>query len=271
MDKPTALDELLYLMSRLREPVYGCPWDLAQSYKTIAPSTLEEAYEVVDAIENGDLNQLKDELGDLLFQVIFYCQLAKEESVFDFDDVASAITQKLLRRHPHVFPDGSLTSRRENVEGVDTDEAIKQNWEKIKQTEREQKGHKSLLDDVPHVFPAMTRAYKLQKRAASAHFDWTDVDGVFDKLNEEVEELKEAAQQAQDQARIEEELGDLFFTLVNLSRHYKVEPESALRRANAKFERRFRGVELLATQQGLALEKQSPDTLESWWEQVKQQ
>ena len=265
--------DLKTLMARLREPVYGCPWDQAQSYQTIAPSTLEEAYEVVDAIEQGSAQQLKEELGDLLFQVIFYSQLGVEEGEFDFDGIVSDLVAKLIRRHPHVFPDGTLASRINpaTLGSEDREAMIKASWETIKKEEREQKGQMGLLDDVPAAFPALPRAAKLQKRTSRIGFDWPNTAGVYDKLNEEIAELK-AAEQNKDADNIEEELGDLLFTVVNLSRHLKVDPESALRRANQKFEARFKVIEQIAAANKTALDghKKIPaDELEKWWSEAK--
>ncbi len=276
-DKSFSLTDLTFLMSRLREPEYGCPWDLAQSYKTIASSTIEEVYEVIDAIEQEDPHQLKEELGDLLFQIIFYSQLGKEDGVFDFNDIVSAITTKLLRRHPHVFPEGTLESKIDlrTINDDRQQEKIKASWERIKQEERQQKGHQAIMDDVPRALPATMRALKLQKRASSVGFDWENISGVYDKLFEEVDELKEAtllfqAGKIKEPAAIEEELGDLLFTVVNLARHLKVEPEMALRGANNKFEQRFRHIEAKAKEQGKAINQQSSETLEEWWERAKQ-
>ena len=266
------IPDLLYLMSRLREPVYGCPWDLAQSYKTIAPSTLEEAYEVVDAIEQGDISHLKEELGDLLFQVVFYSQLGSEDKAFNFDDVVSSITAKLLRRHPHVFPDGTLSSRidpeSDRCEPASTGK-VKSTWEDIKQGERSAKGHHSVLDDIPIAFPAAVRAVKLQKRASSVGFDWKDSQGVYDKLEEEIDELKEA-QALKSQSDIEDELGDVLFTVINLARHLKVDPEAALRKSNSKFEQRFRTMEQLADTEDVDFSSESSASLNQRWDRAKQ-
>lgn len=311
MKKPKtySLEDLLHLMTRLREPGYGCPWDLAQSYSTIVSSTLEEAYEVVDAIEQGNHQQLKEELGDLLFQIVFYSQLGHEENQFNFHDIVSSITEKLLRRHPHVFPEGTLESRislqqSENIaaDAKNQDAAqgkIKQAWEKTKESERQEKGFSSLMDDIPIALPSTSRAYKLQKRAASANFDWPSTAGVYSKIEEEIDELRTAIADLQALANekkcvnveraesvverradtnsvkdsmkenIEEELGDVFFTLINLARHLKVEPETALRKANGKFEARFRHIEALAQQQSLDISVQKPEVLEEWWQQAK--
>jgi len=293
-----SLEDLLSLMARLREPGYGCPWDLAQTYKTIASSTLEEAYEVVDAIEQDDPKQLKEELGDLLFQIIFYSHLAKEEEKFDFHDVVSSITEKLLRRHPHVFPDGTLESRIDlnSASQFNDDEqatiqaSIKRAWEKIKAEERQTKGHSSLLADIPLALPSTVRAVKLQKRAASVNFDWSNIQDVYDKVQEEITELQEASAELQNSNQlveelagnnnvkskntenaVEEELGDLLFTVINLSRHLKVDPETALRRANSKFESRFRYIETLANQQSTELAVLSEDVLEALWKRAKKE
>jgi len=267
--------DLKTLMARLREPVYGCPWDQVQSYQTIAPSTLEEAYEVVDAIEQGSPQQLKEELGDLLFQVIFYSQIGTEEGVFDFDGIVSDLVAKLVRRHPHVFPQGTLESRIDpaTLASDDREAMIKASWEMIKNEERQQKGQMGLLDDVPVAFPALPRAAKLQKRTSRIGFDWPSTAGVYSKLDEEINELK-AAEQNQDADNIEEELGDLLFTVVNLSRHLKVDPESALRRANQKFEARFKVIEQIASAKETPLdgsEKISADVLEQWWSEAKKE
>ncbi|ODS23441.1 nucleoside triphosphate pyrophosphohydrolase [Candidatus Endobugula sertula] len=264
-----SIADLLQLMSHLREPEYGCPWDLAQDYQSIAPSTLEEAYEVVDAIEQGDRQQLKEELGDLLFQVVFYSQLGSEEGAFNFADITSEITAKLLRRHPHVFPNGVLESRINHKKNEDTNqESVKASWENIKQTERIQKGHHSVLDDIPKVLPAVVRAAKLQKRASSIGFDWESSEGVYDKLAEELAELKEA-QLSNNRSAIEDELGDVLFTVVNLARHLKINPEMALRRANTKFEQRFRCMEKQAQAEHFVFAEEPKAALEVRWELAK--
>ena len=221
MSKNYSIADLRYLMARLRDPETGCPWDIKQTYATIASHTVEEVYEVVDAIDRNDLSDLSEELGDLLFQIIFYCQLAEEQGEFDFDTVINHITSKLVRRHPHVFPEGTLESSRE---GTSIDEQqIKRNWEAIKQQERQQKGNSGILDDVPLALPAQMRATKLQKRAASYGFDWPDINGVIDKVKEELDELHHEVN-AEDKARQEEELGDLMFACVNLARHLSIDP-----------------------------------------------
>lgn len=253
-------ERLLDIMRTLRDPEKGCPWDKKQTFETIVPHTLEEAYEVADAIENGNMAELEGELGDLLFQVVFYAQLGQEQELFDFESIARAMSDKLVRRHPHVFSDMSLES----------DEAIKQNWEKLKQQERQSKNQAnvSLLDDLPRSFPALSLAQKMQKRVGRHGFDWPDIDGVVAKLEEEVAELKEAIAK-QDQMHIEEELGDVLFSCVNLSRHLKVEPESALRKSCRKFELRFRALEKIITKQELTVDTASLEQLEAAWQQAK--
>ena len=227
------IDDLIGIMARLRDPARGCPWDRVQTFRSIAPYTIEEAYEVADAIEREDFADLADELGDLLFQVVFHAQIARESDAFDFDDVVDAIAGKMIRRHPHVFGDADETSVAE--------QSVK--WEEMKAAERSGSGQEgSLLDGVPVALPALTRAVKLQRRAARCGFDWPQVHGVFDKLSEELGELREAVR-ARDQATIDEELGDLLFTVANLARHLGTDPESAARAANRKFERRFRELE----------------------------
>lgn len=266
------VEDLLTLMARLREPHYGCPWDQVQTYQTIAPSTLEEAYEVVDAIEKEDYQQLKEELGDFLFQVIFYSQLGAEDGKFTFDEIVSNLVDKLIRRHPHVFPEGTLSSRISSEttpeERAASEANIKASWEAIKKKEREEKGHTSILDDVPINFPALTRAAKLQKRASSIGFDWKHIDGVYDKIQEEIAELKQA-QVAGNKCDIEDELGDVLFSVVNLSRHLKIDSETALRRASQKFEQRFRIVEDGAIAEGVDMSDLSEEQLDILWENAK--
>ncbi|NQD37069.1 nucleoside triphosphate pyrophosphohydrolase [Permianibacter sp. IMCC34836] len=260
-----ALSQLLQLMATLRDPDKGCPWDREQTFATIAPYTLEEAYEVADAIAREDFTELKGELGDLLFQVVFYCQMASEQGRFGFADVAQAMSDKLLRRHPHVFADGQYVSHAE----------LHRQWEQRKAEERASKQtgsgtEPSLLDDVPLALPALARSQKIQKRAASAGFDWPDADAVVSKLHEELDELA-AARAAGDADAMEDEFGDLLFTCVNLSRHLQLNSEAALRRATDKFSRRFRLVEQLARQQGEAVADLGPDRLEQLWQQAKLQ
>ncbi len=263
--KPYTLENLLYLMKRLRDPETGCPWDIKQSFQSITSSTIEEAYEVVDAIEHGDYGHLREELGDLLFQVIFYSQLADEQQGYNFNDVVDGLTAKLVRRHPHVFPDGSLESRRLPGEVLD-DAGIKASWENIKQQERESKGSRGVFDDVPVSLPPLTRAAKLQKRAAKLGFDWESSDQVLDKLEEELTELCEAVE-SKNMAHVASELGDLMFTCVNLSRHLHQDPEALMRSANRKFEARFSHVVSAMNQSDKA--SFTAQELERYWEDAK--
>jgi ATP diphosphatase len=265
-----SIDDLRYLMQRLRDPESGCPWDLKQTYKTIAPHTLEEVYEVIDTIERNDLSHLGEELGDLLFQVIFYSQLGAEEQIFDFDSVVNGIVEKLVRRHPHVFPLGTLQSVRDpNADGEAEEERIKQVWEQIKKQERAEKGERGTLDDIPMVMPALSRAFKLQKRAATTGFDWDNRVDVLNKVKEEVVEL-ETEIHGDNKTAMEEELGDLMFSCVNLARHLGIDPERAMRSANNKFQRRFQAMENLASKnKPSALTEMSVDEMELLWTQVK--
>lgn len=238
------IDRLRAIMVRLRDPVSGCEWDSVQTFATIAPYTIEEAYEVADAIERGDLNELKDELGDLLLQVIFHARMAEEAGAFDFDDVASAIADKMARRHPHIFGDAETGGHHL--------------WEQIKADERDAKGHTSALDGVAIGLPALLRAEKLQKRAARTGFDWPDPSGARTKIDEELAEVEAAT----DEADRVEEIGDLLFAVVNWARKLDVDPEAALRAASAKFERRFRMMEDAA---GVAFAGLSLDAKEALW------
>lgn len=266
------VQDLLNLMARLRDPQFGCPWDLKQSYASIVPHTLEEAYEVADAIEQGDLDHLKGELGDLLFQVVFYAQLAKEEGRFEFDDVIDGITRKLLRRHPHVFPTGELYAPAETPRL--TDEQVNLRWDEIKAEERAEKAgvpeQLSLLDDVPRALPALSRAAKLQKRAAQVGFDWPAALPVVDKVREELDEILEAMVD-NDAEGIAEEVGDLLFSVVNLARHLKVDPETALRSANSKFDRRFRFIEQALRHLQRPIEACSLEEMDALWGEAKRQ
>lgn len=262
-----SIEDMLYLMERLRDPVDGCPWDLKQNFETIVPFTLEEVYEVVDTIERGDYSHLKEELGDLLFQVVFYAQLGREQNLFDFSGVVSTLVAKLISRHPHVFPEGTLNSRRDPNSNIE-EAGIKQTWEALKQDERGSKGRHGVLDDIPQSLPAVVRAQKLQKRAARVGFDWPDIEGVLDKIIEEANELKQAIT-SKDSSHIEEEIGDLLFSCVNLGRHLGVECEGALRRTSNKFERRFRYIEERAEAEGKSVEKMSLAEMDLHWQQAK--
>lgn len=266
-DPAQALQQLLAIMAALRDPQSGCPWDLQQDFASIAPHTLEEVYEVIDAIEQGQQEQLKGELGDLLFQIVFYARLGEERGDFDFAAIASAIGDKLLARHPHVFPGGTLASAGSKP-AIDA-ERVAVDWERNKQQERERAGRgSSVLDDVPLALPALMRAAKLQKRAASVGFDWQEAAAVLDKLDEEREELRQALA-ADDAAAVAEEFGDLLFTMVNVGRHLGLNPESVLRAANRKFETRFRAVELLAAREGKLLQELDTEALEQYWQRAK--
>lgn len=260
------IDNLLGVMSALRHPDHGCPWDRKQTLASLVPYTIEEAYEVADAIADGDCTQIKQELGDLLFQVVFYAQIAQEQGEFDFAEVIAGLVEKLLRRHPHVFPDGSLDSAGMAV-SYDEQQLGKQ-WDERKRLERKAKNKGSILDDIPRALPALSRASKLQKRAASVGFDWPDITPILQKLDEEKIELEQAIAHgsAKDE---EEELGDLLFTCVNIARHLGIDPEVALREANHKFERRFNHIEASAKAQGSELENMSLEQLERKWLEAK--
>ena len=263
-----SLEDLLYLMSRLRDPKDGCPWDLEQDFSSIIPHTIEECYELEDAIASGDFKQIKEELGDVLFQVVFYAQLGKEQQQFDFDSIVSSLTEKLVRRHPHVFPAGTLASRVSEQQTAMSD--IKATWEAIKNNERQSKQLGGVLDDVPLTLPALSRAAKLQKRASAVGFDWDDIDGVLKHLKSEIEELLEARERGSS-AEITDEMGDILFCAVNIARHLQVEPEQALRGANRKFERRFRYIEAQLLAQGSCAESASLEHMDELWDEAKKQ
>ena len=252
-------------MARLRDPESGCPWDIEQTFETIAPYTIEEAYEVADAIGRGDMKDLKEELGDLLLQVVYHSQMAAEcehDGSFTFETVAAGITDKMIRRHPHVFGETS----------VENAEAQTKAWEDVKAEERRLKGKaepESLLDNIPLALPALTRAEKLQKRAARGGFDWGETSEVLAKIEEELGELKTEIDQGMPPDRIEDELGDLLFTVTNLARHLKVDPETALRSTNRKFERRFRDVEQALRRDGKIMTDTPLDDLDALWEAAK--
>ena len=258
----TEIDKLLNIMQTLRDPKKGCDWDKAQTFKTIVPHTLEEAYEVADAIERDNMVDLKDELGDLLFQVIFYTQMAKEQGLFDFNEVVEGLNNKLVRRHPHVFSEQKIL----------TDEELEQQWQAIKDREKAAKQSSSeqlLWHDIPKVLPALTRAKKVQKRAANLGFDWPDYHGALEKVSEEVIEVSEALAENPQSEHSAEEIGDLLFATVNVARHAKHDPEQILRNATDKFVDRFAQVEAVLKQQGKSLDSSSLEEMDEAWELVK--
>ena len=304
--KLSEMQRLLKIMAQLRDPQSGCPWDVKQTMESLTRYTIEEAYEVADAIANGDMHDIKDELGDLLFQVVFYAQIASESRAFSFDDVAKSISDKLVRRHPHVFANAlaseGVSDTNENVTVERTqlsDIALNAQWDAIKAQEKQLKKQRlkqdseatenSILDNVPKGMPALMYAQKLQKACAKVGFDWSDAAPVIDKVREEVEEIqqeldfKQRAQGAlktgvvplnsgvpDNQQAIEEEIGDALFAMVNLARHCKVDADTALRNASNKFANRFKGVERLAAEQGDKLDALTLDEMEALWQQVKQ-
>ena len=256
------IDDLLAIMARLRDPQGGCPWDLAQSFRTILPYTLEEAYEVAEAIENHDMDALRDELGDLLFQVVFHARMAEEQGSFAFADVVRAICSKMIRRHPHVFADADLSDQA----------SVRANWEREKALERALKGDDqdaSLLAGVAEALPALVRGQKLQRRAASVGFDWDTLDGVIDKVREELEECRQAIDEQADPAARVHEIGDLLFSCINLARHLGVDAEQALRGGNHRFERRFRAIEAGLREQGRTPGPGERAEMERLWEAAK--
>ncbi|CAA7617921.1 nucleoside triphosphate pyrophosphohydrolase [Magnetospirillum sp. UT-4] len=256
---PRPIDRLLDIMTTLRHPERGCPWDREQTFATIAPYTVEEAYEVADAIDHNDMAALKDELGDLLFQVVFYAQMARETGVFDFDAIAEAIADKMVRRHPHVFGE----------DGIRDAEAQTAAWEATKAGERAAKGADSVLDGIARTLPPLTRALKLQKRAARVGFDWAEPAQVIDKINEELAELQAEIGADAGIERLEDEMGDLLFACVNLSRKLNIDPERALKRTNGKFDRRFRHVEAGLRAAGTTPDQASLEAMEALWVAAK--
>jgi len=261
---PKAIDRLLAIMARLRDPVKGCPWDREQDFRSIAPYTIEEAYEVAEAIERNDREALRDELGDLLLQVVYHARMAEEGGDFDFEDVACGIADKMVRRHPHVF----------GVEEVASAAAQTKAWEAHKAAERAARAaargeRPSVLDGVTAALPGLTRAIKLQRRAARVGFDWPAPRQVLDKIEEEIGELRRELDAGAPPERVEDELGDLLFALANLARHLEVDPEAALRRCNAKFERRFRKVEAHFAAEGRDLEGVTLEAMEDAWQAAK--
>ena len=267
------IETLLEIMKALRDKESGCPWDIKQNFKSIVPYTIEEAYEVADAIEREDHDELCEELGDLLLQVVFHSQMASEAELFDFGNVVEGITRKLIRRHPHVFGSENATESSE----------VKHIWESIKQQEREEKKLRrleqgieeevsGLLDEVPSNHPALTVALKIQKKAAQVGFDWTDAVGVLEKVHEEISELEEVSKFESDSSnhsKIEEEIGDVLFSLVNLARHLGVNPEIALRRTNSKFTKRFKEIESVARKDGINLDEMELVQMEEAWDNAK--
>lgn len=259
------IGDLLDVMAQLRNPEGGCEWDLKQNFKTIAPYTIEEAYEVADAIEREDTDSIREELGDLLLQVVFHSQIAQDLGLFTFSDVAKTITDKMIHRHPHVF--GDLV--------FDNEDQQKAHWEQLKQEEREKKTKSqvpgSAIDDVAIALPSLTRAEKIQKRASRVGFDWTSLEPVIDKIDEELAELRSAIDSNAGQSAIEDELGDLLFAATNVARHLKIDPEQALKKSTSKFEQRFRYVEEAARADGHELDKLSENSLNQYWNLAKRQ
>jgi len=260
LTSPYGFEDLLEIMKRLRTPISGCPWDLEQRFDTIAPYTIEEAYEVADAIQRHDMADLSDELGDLLLQVVFHAQIAADEGHFTIADVTEAISAKMIRRHPHVFAQEEQRSSDQQTEA----------WEEIKAEERAKKATSDLsaLTGVALALPALMRAEKLQKRAARTGFDWTNPEDILEKIEEELSEVREAMLE-QDTEHVEEEIGDLLFVVANLARRNKVDPEIALRKANAKFERRFRAMEAMAPQHEAGFARLTLEAQEALWQAVK--
>ncbi|SET62667.1 nucleoside triphosphate pyrophosphohydrolase [Thalassotalea agarivorans] len=260
LNAPASIEKLTWIMSKLRDPVNGCPWDIKQSFDTIVPHTIEEAYEVAEAIAEKDFEELEKELGDLLFQVIFYAQLGKEDERFDFDSIVATVCEKLIRRHPHVFAN----------EQLQTDQEIKANWENEKAKERAQKAGSediSVLADIPKALPALSQAAKIQKRCANVGFDWDNINDVLAKVKEEVQEVEEELDTPGD--ALNEELGDLLFAVVNLCRHAKQDPEYLLKQANRKFTSRFKTVEQLAQDKQQSLDAMSLQQLDQLWDIAK--
>lgn len=255
-----ATQNLLEIVAKLRDPDGGCPWDLKQNYKTMIPHLLEESYEVVEAIEQNNIANLREELGDLLLQTVFLSQLAKEDNLFTFEEVVAELSEKLVRRHPHVFGDKSAENEQQAL----------QNWNAMKAAENQSKGHHSILDNIPSAFPALMRAEKIQKKCSKVGFDWDNVQAVLAKVEEEIVEVKQELNRPHFSAeKMEEELGDLLFATVNLTRHLGVQAEESLRKANLKFERRFRIVEQKLTALGKTFEQSSLVEMNLLWDEVK--
>jgi ATP diphosphatase len=262
----TAMQQLLHIMARLRDPHTGCPWDLEQDFSTIAPYTLEEAHEVADAIARNDMENLQEELGDLLLQVVFHAQMAKEKNLFDFEQVAAGIVDKMIRRHPHVFPGGTLDG---DTVAIESREVVA-NWEAIKKAEKAAKGehHTRILDGITAGLPALTRAEKLQRKAGKVGFDWNNPRAVLAKLREEIDEIEAELDTGSRDAQ-EDELGDLLFCVVNLARHLDLDSEMALKRTNAKFQQRFAHIEDRLAAQGMAFHQASLEQMEALWVEAK--
>lgn len=264
LEQKSSIEKLRWIMTQLRDPATGCPWDLKQTFATIVPHTLEEAYEVVETINQQDWAALPNELGDLLFQVVFYAQLGQEQQLFDWQNILDEICEKLIRRHPHVFGQINFASEAE----------IKANWENTKAEERAQKQQDtaqqlaSILDDIPHALPALSQAQKIQKRCAHVGFDWPEITPVVEKIAEELEEVKHEITEQNNEA-LAEEIGDLLFAAVNLARHAGFDAETLLRQANIKFTKRFKQVEQLAQQSDKSMEQHSLDELDQYWQQAK--
>ncbi|MAD54359.1 MAG: nucleoside triphosphate pyrophosphohydrolase [Idiomarinaceae bacterium] len=250
------IEALKQVMQQLRDKQHGCPWDLKQTFESLLPYTIEETYEVVDAINGGDRAAMKDELGDLLFQVVFYAQLGEEEGSFDFEAIAQHTADKLIRRHPHVF---------EQTDGALSDAEIKQQWEAIKQQERKSQQAETVFKDIPSQLPSVLKAAKLQKRAASVGFDWTEEEPIYAKVYEEIDEVRTA----ENDDHLEEEIGDLLFAVINLARHKQVNPERALQRANNKFVQRFQAIEAILSAREQAAEEMCFGLIEALWQEVK--
>jgi len=260
-----SLSDLLRVMQRLRDPETGCPWDIRQDFHSIVPSTLEECYELAQAIEDQDFDHIAEELGDVLFQVVFYAQLAREKNVFSFDDIVQTLVEKLIRRHPHVFAEGEIEGIVSNRSSV---EDVRRHWEEIKQLERDEKKQSGVLADVPRALPALPRAQKVQKRAAQVNFDWVDTHAVLDKVQEELDELREALNSEHAEG-INDEMGDVLFSCVNLARHLGLDAEETLRHSTAKFERRFQNMEARVADDGAALSAMSEKQFDRLWRLAK--
>lgn len=286
LEEMSPLQRVEYLMARLRDKDTGCPWDVKQTYKSVVPFTIEETYEVVDAIEKGDFNHLKEELGDLLFQVVFYAQIATEEGRFDLHDIAEGLVTKLVRRHPHVFPEGTLHSRIDgDRETAPKDSAISSQWDLIKAAEKQEKAQmqnqgakdsarESILADIPVGIPPLLRSQKIQKKVARKGFDWPSMALVIDKLQEEVDELKHellGPSEGWDIDAVADEIGDVLFSTVNVARFAKLDAEILMKKANDKFQRRFQGVERFLAAHGETLESADLNRMEEGWQYVKAQ